>query len=123
MVYNTNTLKGENTMTTGERIKRTRQLNGLTQEELAKKVGYKSGKQAISQIERGLADIPLAKLKLIAEALGVTTSYLAGYETEEQSALQEEYMIALMSMLNAKGKELARNYIEGLLENPNLKVK
>lgn len=110
-------------MTTGERIKRARQLNGMTQEELATKIGYKSGKQAISQIERDKADIPLAKLKLLAEALGVTTSYLAGYDTDKESLLQEEMILAELSLLNAKGKLLARKYIEMLLENPDNKIK
>jgi hypothetical protein len=59
----------------GEKIKKFRKSSGMTQVELAKKVGYRSG-STITEIEKGNNDIPFDKLKTIAQALGVSVSDL-----------------------------------------------
>lgn len=58
-----------------ERIKHLRIKQGLTQEELAHKVGYKD-KTAVNKVELGLRDIPQSKICAFADALGVSASYL-----------------------------------------------
>ena len=67
-------------MTIGERIKQRRIELGYTQDELAKKCGYKS-RSSINKIELSRA-LPLPKVTLMANALECSESYLMGW-TEE----------------------------------------
>ena len=75
-------------MTIGENIARRREQLGMTQEELAEKMGYKH-KSSISKIEKGLNDIPQSKLKQFAEALYTTVDYLLDGEEGEDEELME----------------------------------
>lgn len=64
-----------------ERIKNKRLELGITQEELALKVGYKE-KSAIAHIEKGKMDLPQSKIIALADALHTTPSYLIdGYDS------------------------------------------
>ena len=64
------------------RIKQLREQLGISQEELAEKVGYKE-KSAISHIEKGRKDIPQSKIVAFADALDTTPSYLMdGYDVD-----------------------------------------
>ena len=65
-------------MTLGERIKHQRELKGMTQLELAQKIGY-STTGAVSLIEAGKRDISLEKVCEIARALDVTPHWLMGW--------------------------------------------
>lgn len=60
-----------------ERIKNRREELGLTTEELAQRMGYKT-RSSITKIETGKADIPQSKVKAFARALQTTTAYLMG---------------------------------------------
>ena len=62
-----------------ERIRRLRQEHNMSQDDLAKKTGYTS-RSTINKIEAGKIDIPRAKIKVFADALGVTPAYLMGWE-------------------------------------------
>lgn len=73
--------------TVGDNIFRMRKRLGWTQEELAKKMGYKS-KSSINKIELGLNDIPQSKIVQFAEVLGTTPSYLMGWEEDTKLNLQ-----------------------------------
>ncbi len=64
-------------MTIGERIRQRREELELTQEELAQKCGYKS-RSSINKIELS-RDLPLKKIKLMADALDTPPSYLMGW--------------------------------------------
>jgi len=64
-------------MTVGERIKQRRLELQLSQDELAKKVGYKS-RSSINKIELA-RDLPLKKVEIMAKALDTTPSYLMGW--------------------------------------------
>lgn len=55
-------------MSVGTRIRERRRELGLSQDELAQKVGYKN-RSTIARIESGENDIPQLKLKEIAHAL------------------------------------------------------
>lgn len=68
--------------TVGERIKHKRESLGLTQEELAKKMGYKS-KSTINKIEKGINDVSQSKLIDFAKILNTSPSYLMGWSKEE----------------------------------------
>lgn len=71
--------------TVGDRILYMRKQVGLTQEELAKKMGYKS-KSTINKIELGINDIPQSKIFQFAEVLGTTPAYLMGWDEEEKNS-------------------------------------
>ena len=67
-------------MTIGDRIKQRRLELGYTQDELAKKCGYKS-RSSINKIELSRA-LPLPKVTLMAKALECSESYLMGWTDE-----------------------------------------
>ena len=62
-------------MTVGQRIREKRLEQGLTQTELALKMGY-HGKTAVCMAERGGDNITTTKVEKFAKALGVSTKYL-----------------------------------------------
>ena len=65
-------------MTIGQRVKIRREELGMSQEELATKVGYKS-KSSINKIELGFRVLTQSKIKVIADALETTPSYIMGF--------------------------------------------
>lgn len=65
----------------GDRIKARRVELGLTQDELAKKLGYKS-RSTINKIELNINDITQPKIVDFAAALDTTVSYLMGLDSE-----------------------------------------
>lgn len=65
-------------MTAGERIKNQREKLGMTQEELAFKLGYKS-RSSVNKVEL-CRDLSLKKVKEYAKALDCTPAYLMGWE-------------------------------------------
>lgn len=62
-------------MTIFERIKYLREKQGMSQQDLAFKIGYRD-KSAISKVERGDRDINQSMIVKYAEALGVSPTYL-----------------------------------------------
>ncbi len=54
---------------------------GMTQEELAFKLGYK-GKSSVNKIEKGIQQLTQSKIKQIANALDTTTDYIMGWNSE-----------------------------------------
>lgn len=70
--------------TVGDNILLMRKELGLTQEELAKRMGYKS-KSTINKIELGINDIPQSKIVQFAEVLGTTPARLMGWDEEKNS--------------------------------------
>lgn len=68
--------------TVGDNILRARKRLGMTQEELAKRMGYKS-KSTINKIEMGINDIPQSKIVRFAEVLGTTPADLMGWDDEK----------------------------------------
>ena len=75
--------------TVGENISIMRKNLGLTQEELAIKMGYKS-KSTINKIELGINDIPQSKIIKFAEVLGTTPAHLMGWNEEAEKNSPEE---------------------------------
>lgn len=66
-------------MTIYDRIKKLREEQGLSQQTLAEKVGFKTA-SAVNKIELGLRDINQTKIMAFAEALNVSPAYLMGWE-------------------------------------------
>lgn len=70
-------------MTIYERIKMLRKNAGMSQEELARRCGYRE-KSMISRIESGKVDMPFSKVSVFATALNVDAAYLAGFSEDQQ---------------------------------------
>lgn len=73
-------------MNIGQRIRERREYLGLTQEELATKLGYKS-RSSVNKVENS-REVSMKKIKAYAEALETTVSFLMGWETKEESDLR-----------------------------------
>lgn len=74
-------------MTIYQRIKNLRESKGMSQQELAEKVGFKTA-SAVNKIELGLRDINQSKIKAFAEALDTTSCYLLdGNATSKDPAI------------------------------------
>lgn len=67
----------------GSRIRICREKLGLSQEELGKKIGYKS-RSSINKIELDQRNLPQSKIKAIADVLKTTPSYIMGWDEENQ---------------------------------------
>lgn len=67
----------------GERVKQKRLELGITQLELAKRLGYNC-RSTIGHIEDNTNDVPLHKVEKLAKALGTTPAYLMGWEQDER---------------------------------------
>lgn len=73
-------------MTLYENIKARRLALKLSQEDLARKLGYKST-STIAKIEAGKIDIPQSKIKAFADALGTTPSALMGWDEDDVNSV------------------------------------
>ena len=96
-------------MTLYDRIRTRREQLNMSQEELAKRLGYKS-RSTIAKIESGENDITQSKIVAFAKALGVKPGYLMGWEDAPASpslslTQQEETHIKKYRQLDADGKE------------------
>ena len=75
--------------TVGENILLLRKQLGWTQEDLAKRMGYKS-KSTINKIELGINDIPQNKIIKFAQVLDTTPAHLMGWSEEDQKNLPSD---------------------------------
>lgn len=103
-------------MTLGKRIKSLRQKAGLTQEQLAKEIGY-STKASISKIENDVLDVNQSTVIALSRALHTTPSAIMGWEENpvEQNAMilpQEKIrMIPVYESVSAGFGAFPDNYI------------
>ena len=74
--------------TVGYRILQRRKELDLTQEELAKRMGYKS-RSTINKIEMGINDIPQSKIIQFAEVLATTPAHLMGWDEDDNDSPSE----------------------------------
>lgn len=74
-------------MTFGERINKIRNEKGMTQDELARAVGYKS-RSTIAKIESGERDVSQSMVIKFAKALNTTTAVLMGNDNDDNKAVQ-----------------------------------
>ena len=90
----------------GKRIKERREHLNLSQEQLAKKMGYKD-KSTISKIESGQRDLNQAKIQKFADILLTTTSYLMGWVDDPRNYAE---------ILDSYGKEIPESCMPSLDE-------
>lgn len=116
-------------MTIGERIKQRREQLQMTQDELAKRLGYKS-RSSINKIELGQQNLTQSKIYAIAIALETTPSFIMGWEEghdqkekpapNEEDRLNLEIMDLFLSLPEEKQKE-ALSYLRYLAESARRK--
>lgn len=125
--------------TIGDRIKSRREELGLTQDDLALKLGYKS-RSSINKIEKDGRNLPQKKILDIALALDTTVAYIMGWHEpkilysikdfpcpvselkereeflkdsiEEFNNSQSGRLLSLFSQLTSDNKEDVMDYIE-----------
>ena len=84
----------------GKRIKEKRESLGMTQEELAAKLGYKN-KSSIAKIETGTNDIVQSKVVEFANILDTTVAYLMGWESIPKSRKRKGVVINVLGRVAA----------------------
>lgn len=117
-------------MTAGDRIKEARELAGLTQEDLGKRLGVTG--VAVMRYEKGLRQPRLEQLQAIADALGVDINWLVNGQTLEQrdqaikdhisrrftEAELDKRLKGSYDTLTLEGKEKAVDSVEIIAGNP-----
>lgn len=96
-------------MTIGERIKECREKLGLSQEEVALKMGY-SSRSTINKIEKGLSDVSQSKVIQFAKALETTPEYLMGLN--EKSESEDDIENPDIRMIARAGKKMSKEQSE-----------
>ena len=94
----------------GQNIAAARKRAGMTQEELASRVGYKT-KSAINKIELGIRDLPQKKIAAFAEVLGVTPGHLMGWDEKPAEDLQDMGALAAQVLMDPDVMEMVQEYM------------
>ena len=99
-----------------KRIRARREELGISQEELARRMGYKS-RSSINKIEKGENDIPQSKIAAFAKALRTTPESLMGWEQSTAPASDD---LPDVSPTGQKIDARTRRQLEKVLEDDNL---
>ena len=97
----------------GSRIKAAREAAGMTQEQLGQKIGVTG--VAIMRYEKGQRELTVKNLEALADALGVTASYLLGNQPTEEPMEEMNTHIALKRM-DVKTLEKLLHFPKGYLD-------
>ena len=84
----------------GKRIREKREKLGMTQEELASKLGYKN-KSSIAKIETGANDIVQSKVVEFANILNTSVAYLMGWEKHSSTPHKKGVVINVLGRVAA----------------------
>lgn len=95
-------------MTVADRIKYLREQLGMTQEELAKKMGY-TGKSSISKIETSGNNVTIKKIARLAPILNTSNAYLMGWTDNPDPNYQ--YSNEFVSELATNANRNMRNMV------------
>lgn len=112
-------------MTRGERIKKRREEMGMTQEDLAKKLGYK-GKSGISRVESAGNDVSFKTCEKFAPVLETTPAELYGvastgrleviYDFRKQQADPVRVVVEYMRKMDSETQKHLMAYAKFLTE-------
>jgi transcriptional regulator with XRE-family HTH domain len=108
-------------MTIGERIKNRRIELGMSQEELAKKIGY-SSRSSINKIELDVQQLRQSKIMDIAKALNTTTAYIMGWDEPEPAKEEPEPLSPSQARLVEAFKNLPEELYPEILDYIEYKV-
>lgn len=104
-------------MTLGQNIRHYREALGMSQEDLAKKLGYKD-RSTIAKIESNVNDITQSKIIAIAEALQTTPAALMGWNSPDTQSPpyidlsdEEADLIIKYRCLDERGKAAVTNVL------------
>ena len=99
-------------MDTGAKIKQKRLELGMSQREFSQKVGY-TDHSIVTRIESGQVDLPLSKVKKIAEVLNVSIPWLLDMEEEYKTAIPSDMreMTVLWNESNEDERKQAVQYL------------
>lgn len=107
-------------MCIGDRIKKARESRNMTLDEVAKKCG--TTKQTIFKYENGIVKkIPYDKVELLSKSLGVSPSYLFGWDEkkgspdERQLTEGEEALLALFRRVPEDKQQLVLQMIRAAI--------
>ena len=101
--------------TIGERIKKRRLELGMSQDELARIMGYKS-RSSINKLETQGQELPIKRVKQLAEALHTTPEYIMGWEEKPK----EEKIFQFSQEASEKLSRTIKNFSDAI--NPNIRV-
>ena len=93
----------------GDRIRQRREELGMTQAELAERMGYRS-RSSINKIEMGQNDVVQSKVKKFANALDTSVSYLMGWDDGQVSVKRN--LVTIDERLDEAMKEDGEYYID-----------
>lgn len=96
-------------MELSDRVRRRREDMGLTQDDLAKRMGYKS-RVSINKIENG-RPVSQKIIVRLAEALGVSVPYLMGWDEKPAEELQGIGALAAQLVMDQDAMEMVREYM------------
>ena len=108
-----------------QRIRSKREELGMSQEELAKRIGY-SNRASINKIENDVSKLTTDKIEAIAKAFGVTPSWLMwGNEETDTSkeidptlATQDAELLTIFHQLSANDKKRLVEMAKLFLQQP-----
>lgn len=101
----------------GRKVRERREALGMTQGELAEKIGYKE-RSAIAKIESGANDPVLSKIADFANALNVDVSYFTDWESNRTYVLgtSDAKLVKNYHLLLDANKQVVLDLIDSLLE-------
>lgn len=97
----------------GKRVRKRREELGLTQKELADRMGYKS-KSTINKIELDINDVNQTTLSRLAEALDIDVLYF--FDDTESFDTIAKYILKIENLTEEKRRDVFRyiDYIESI---------
>ena len=105
----------------GENLKKLRLAKGMSQDELAKALGY-TNRSSINKIELGKNDMPRNKVLRAAQVLGVSPLQLfegAEDPLPETIVIGDTWWTTIENELTSESKEKLKSYAEYLIEMQN----
>lgn len=99
----------------GDKIKYYRELNGMTQEELAKRLGYTS-RSSIAKIETGNSDLPLSKVVAFARVFNVAPNDLLPSKNDMQTEIEQRLLDKIRKLKDISALE---TYVDFLIAQQN----
>lgn len=96
-------------MELSDRVRARREDLGLTQDELAKRMGYKS-RVSINKIENG-RPVSQKIIVRLADALGVSVPYLMGWDEKPAEDLQGMGALAADVLMDPDAMEMVKQYM------------
>lgn len=106
-------------MTVGDRIRAIRRREGISQTDLAQKMGVI--KQTLYKYEMGIVtNIPAEKIEAAASALGVSPGFLMGWEemdADSQSHIRHKAIDDLLDQLSPSELEMVEGIVRQIVEH------